>query len=300
MTENKFINSYNKNNFYTGEYNYQKILGIGISISNKYSRLSHYVGIFKCGNKYYYYDNQSGTGILRNDKTFIEINVDFNFCIKSEFDDIFSKINQMYSDSNHLENYYIDEIHVFYLDTFNDEKDYYSKIKNNYIYYYSIYTNNKLTKIINENLDYIYNNKNNYEYSFLIIACFKNDIEFVKNLLSYDNININDQSYRKETALFAACYNNSNEIIELLARNINLNIYLTDDNGKYPLLILFEKKNIDAIKILEQFIKYTVTLDISRLLDRLLTQLNEPIDHEMYNIINNAYSISLSQLLPTP
>lgn len=252
LNNKNFINMCNINNYNRTSIQINKIIGIGISITNKTTMTTHYTGIYKCGKKYYYYDNEAMkyddiNFRLTNNQVFIEIEFDFNI-INDDFDILYDKILLLYQIKNY--NNYIDEIHIFYIDHYETEYEYYSKIINNYIYYYSNYNNPRLIFNLYKNLNYIYNNVNNYKNSFLILASIKNDIELVEKLLSYENININNQNYNNETAILLACKYEHFEIAKLLLSDPRVNTHLADNNDETPLIVICKNKNIQIFNLL--------------------------------------------------
>jgi ankyrin repeat protein len=70
-----------------------------------------------------------------------------------------------------------------------------------------------------------------------------NNIEIVKLLLSYKNINVNYQNYWKNTALILASYRNNIEIVKLLLIHPDINIFLKNNISKTALDYAKERKN---------------------------------------------------------
>ena len=266
FNNNNFINIYNINNdnkkilykFYN-----KNIIGLGISIVDINNDISHITAIYKCGNKYFYYDNEAikysnPLSRLKNNQVFIETKLKLDIGISDiyfDFKKLYSEINKLYQESDISGNRYIDQIYIFYIDNFTSEEDYYDKIRHNFIYFIRDYDSSRFICNFKSRLQYIYNNLDYYNNSFLIYSCKYTDTNLIKQLLSYPDININNQNNDGETSLIIACFIQNENIIKLLLENKNINISISNNNDNTPLIVTCKNKNINILKLLLPFIK---------------------------------------------
>lgn len=110
----------------------KNIIGINMEMHfHNNPLLYHVVSFLKCGNKFFYYDNQT----LDGKNVIIEINwLEYIKNIKTKDNlnnDLYTYINKLYQVS--IENGYIKYLYVFYIDTFDNN------YINNLIYYSTLY-----------------------------------------------------------------------------------------------------------------------------------------------------------------
>lgn len=117
----------------------------------------------------------------------------------------------------------------------------------------AVYDNNKemVELLITNGADV--NKANNDGWTPLYCAVWNNRKE-IAELLIAKGADVNKATINSRTPLHSAVYNNSKEIVELLLLH-GADVNKVDDKGKTLLQIAEEKKYIDIVAILEEYIK---------------------------------------------
>jgi len=286
--KNKFINIYNisKNNIYLLDMLSNKnIIGViltsSMKINNDNESINHVTALYKCNNIYFFYDNE---GNLINDGVSIKFDWS-NFDIFKNFEELYNSISLLYKNQETTDYYYISELHFLYMDEFKSDNEYIDKIKHNFIYYMEIYYNNRFNSYLESKFSEIYNNINVYDNSYLILSCEKNNIEYVKLLLSYPDININQQNNKRNSALIHACSNQNEDIVKLLLENKNIDISLFNNVGDTALIITCWHNNLNIFNLLLPFIKKDDINFKNNNFDTALSLSKDKITKELQKII---------------
>ncbi|KAK8838680.1 hypothetical protein M9Y10_032718 [Tritrichomonas musculus] len=96
--------------------------------------------------------------------------------------------------------------------------------------------------------EYYENNHIKFCETFLIKACRNNDIQIVKKLLNFNNIDVNKYSLTTgDSPLLVAIKNGNVKIINLLLDHPNIDINHKNFDNKVAILLAFENKNLMSV-----------------------------------------------------
>ena len=112
--------------------------------------------------------------------------------------------------------------------------------------------------------------------NLFLLAVMKNNIEFVRYLLSKNKSLINSVDLENRSGLYIACENNNYEMVKLLI-NENIDISLLKDNKYHPLIPAFDY-NIYEINR-DEYNKYMNMFDVSSDHPKILAQIQETEDN---------------------
>ena len=252
--KNEFINIYKinkKNSYYLDTLFTKNIIGVLITahkINYTDNDISHIIALYKCNDKYFYYDNE---GNLINNGVSIEFDwSDYN--IFKDLDQLYCNINSLYINKDISNNYYFSSLDFLYMDDFRSEAEYIDKIKHNFIYYIKCYDNDRFNDYLESKFRYIYNDVDDKNNSFLIYSCKDGIYDYVELLLEYPDINIDNQNIFGFNALIYACESQNVEIVRLLlTRNINLNLF--NNIGDTALIISYKYNNLEIFNLLLRY-----------------------------------------------
>lgn len=129
----------------------------------------------------------------------------------------------------------------------------------------AIITNNikkvKLLLIDNININIDINFQNNNNNTALILACkYECNIEIIKILLEYKDININLQNNNNDTALSIVYNNNNIEVVKLLLKHKNININLQNNTNEDIKKLLEEYKQNN--KLINNIVNVCITQEM--------------------------------------
>ena len=208
-----------------------------------------------------------------------------NFDIFKNLENLYSDINELYKKKDTIGDYYFTELQFLYMDNFKSENEYIDKIKHNFIYYIKYYYGDRFNSYLESKICEIYNDIDIYDNSFLTYSCEQSNIKYVKLLLEYPDININNQDYKGYSALIYACSNQHEDIVKLLLENKNINISLSNNNSDTALIIICRHNNFKIFNLLLPFIKKDDIIFKNKNYDSALSLSKDKITKELQKII---------------